>query len=279
MARVAIGIPVFNEEVYIRETLRSVLRQFESFSDIEICVSDNSSTDSSLDEVEKAIDDFSSTSSRVLVLKNSSNQGAHFNFWNVFDNTDSEYFLWIGAHDQISPNYIAEGVKKLDVNSNVAMCCGVHKLLDATGNTVEKEVKYEFSQRNRVERYLRSLAQLTNCYIFHSLFRRKALVGFDKTKQAPSLDHVLISRLLWSGCLVQSEEISYLRRYFPSENRLAKEEKANYVSRLNNVEFYDAYLSDLANLAFDLPKPVKNALVQRASDLLIKRFGLPFIQP
>ena len=63
MARVAIGIPVFNEEVYIRETLRSVLRQFESFSDIEICVSDNSSTDSSLDEVEKAIDDFSSTSS------------------------------------------------------------------------------------------------------------------------------------------------------------------------------------------------------------------------
>ena len=56
MARVAIGIPAFNEERFIGATLKSALRQFNHYSDLEIFVSDNCSEDNTVLEIEKVLE-------------------------------------------------------------------------------------------------------------------------------------------------------------------------------------------------------------------------------
>ena len=275
MPCVAIGIPVFNEEKYIANTIASVLSQFEDNSDLEILISDNGSTDNSVREIEATLSLFPDLSSSVRLTKHSKNLGADFNFWHVYDETDSDYFLWMGAHDQISKGYVSLGSKCLSESPHIAMFCGKHQAITPDGTVMEQAIAYDFSQENPVERYLRSIVSLANCYIFHSMFRRNSLNGFDREKKTPSGDHVLISRWLWSGRLFQSEECSYLRRYFPAEHRGKKAQSGNYVHSRNNVQFFDAYLSDLEKLASGLPQHVKQVLIQHASELLIKRFGIP----
>lgn len=276
MPRVAIGVPVFNEQNYIAKTIASVIAQFEDCSDLEILISDNGSTDHSIREIEAVLDLFPKPSSAVRLSKHETNLGAHFNFWHVYDETDSDYFLWVGGHDQISRSYVSLGLRHLDQFPEVAMFCGKHQAIMPDDRVVEDPVEYKFSQEHPIERYLRSMATLVNCYIFHSMFRRSSLNGFDRENKAPSMDHVLISRWLWSGRLIQSSECSYLRRYFDEENSSEKIARGSYAHQSNNVQFYDAYLGDLEKLSLDMPEYLRSWARHKATDLLIQRFGIPF---
>lgn len=277
MARIAIGIPVFNEEKYVASTLATIIQQLDDFLDIEIWVSDNGSSDRSFNEIESVVNSFSQANNAIKLVRHPVNLGADFNFWYVFDNSDSELFLWVGAHDQLSKGYVAHGVRHMLANPDTSMFCGTHKALSASGQQSDHDVNYDFSQKNPAERYLRSIATLGNCYIFHSIFRRTALDSFER-QSAPSSDHILISRFLWFGRLELSANCFYKRRYFSGEDRSKKTAAGNYVHSANNVEFYEAYLSDLEILASSrLPQRAKNALIAQASAMLVNRFGTPFV--
>ena len=86
MARTSIGIPVYNEDRFIGQTLISAIGQLEDYSDLEIVVSDNCSDDNTLMEIERAIDKFPSYKNSIKLLKQSVNQGPLTNFWQHFAN-------------------------------------------------------------------------------------------------------------------------------------------------------------------------------------------------
>jgi glycosyltransferase involved in cell wall biosynthesis len=52
MPKVVIGIPCFNEDQYITDTLLSAIQQLDEYTDLEIWISDNKSTDNSVSKVE-----------------------------------------------------------------------------------------------------------------------------------------------------------------------------------------------------------------------------------
>jgi len=275
MAKVAIGIPCFNEEPYIAGTLLSAIQQLEDCSDLEILVSDNKSSDRTVSKVEDILDTVTIAKDRVTLIKQDENIGANQNFWQVYDNTDSELFMWLGGHDQISGGYAQRGLAHMSEFSNTALFTGKHRALNADGAVTDHPIKYDFLQENPIERYLQSIVQLSNCYIFHSIFRRKDLLNFQ-LGSTPGTDHIIISRLLWSGVLHQSDDCFYSRRYFPEADRAAKLAKGAYPHERNNMEFYDAYLQDLTQLVQPLPNLVGEAIITQAANLLIQRFGLPF---
>ena len=278
MARVAVGIPVFNEERFVASTLLSVLAQLEHFSDVEIVISDNGSTDKTRDEIFSILNAIPHSDRFVRFEQRDVNQEASKNFWHVFDCVDSDYFLWVGGHDQISPNYVAEGIRFLTSNPRFSMVCGSHKAIVSQGAVFDKPVNYDFSQENPIERYLSSIADLNNCYIFHSIFDRSYLDTYDREFQVPSADHILISRLLWFGCLAQLDSCFYARRYFPSEDRARKTIEGSYVTNKNNIEFYEHYLHDLCTLTQSVPCAIKDIVIREASALLVQRFGLPYLK-
>lgn len=276
MPKVVIGIPCFNEDQYIAGTLLSAIQQLDEYTDLEIWISDNKSTDNSVSKVEAVLEAVKSAVNHVTLVEQEG-MSASDNFWYLFDATDSELFMWLGGHDQISKGYIQRGVTHITQSSDTGLFCGAHKGLTVDGNLFDQEVVYDFSQDNPVERYLQSIANLNNCYVFHSLFRRKNLMNFDRTLDAPGLDHIMISHLLWAGKLYQSAECFFARRYFSKEDRGAKVAMGRYPHGENNVEFYGAYLQGLRQLVKPLPDLVGEAVLSQASGLLVKRFGLPFL--
>jgi protein O-GlcNAc transferase len=278
MPKVVVGIPCFNEAEYIAGTLLSATQQLDDYTDLEIWISDNKSTDNSVSKVEVVLEAVKAAANHVTLVEQGGGISAFDNFWYLFDATDSEYFMWLGGHDQISKGYIQQAVTHMTQSTDTGLFCGAHKGLTDDGNLFDQEVEYDFSQDNPVERYLQSIAQLTNCYVFHSLFRRKNLMDYDCTLAPPGADHLIISHLLWSGKLHQSAECFYARRYFSKEDRAAKVAEGKYPHGRNNIEFYQAYLQDLKQLVQPLPDLVGKAVMSQASALLIKRFGLPFVK-
>ena len=112
MPKVTIGIPCFNEEKYIAGTLLSAIQQLDEYSDLEIWVGDNKSTDSSVSKIESVLEAIKSAASHVTLIKHEGIKALD-NFWYLFDATDSEYFMCLGGHDQISKGYIQQGVTNM----------------------------------------------------------------------------------------------------------------------------------------------------------------------
>jgi protein O-GlcNAc transferase len=275
MFKVTIGIPVYNEEKYIHDTLSSILIQFKSFSSIEVIISNNASTDSSL----KIINNFIESNPDIdnfKVFDHPKNIGATENFWFVFDKSISDYFIWVGAHDILSEDFINIGYNFLINNPEFSMFSGSHMKIDENNNILNSHIPYSFDSEGSFNRYKSSLINLSNCYIFHSLFNKNFLNNYPRYN-APSEDHIIISRLLWNGKLFQSKDCAYVRRYLPVIDRIVKNNEGRYVNPMNNVEFLEAYLSDLSLLSSDLSPFVQKAIINHTSELLIKRFGVPHV--
>lgn len=276
MPRVTIGIPIFNEQQYIAGTVQSALIQVSDFGDCEVLISDNCSNDGTILEVERVLADFKGAERCVRFVKNNENLGGAVNFWRTFDDSDSEFFLCLGGHDRLLGAYVKLGMDHLMESKETSIFCGAHAGIGPNGEPVGEPKNYDFSQNNPAERYLRSIRDLTNCYIFQSIFRRDYLQGFARP-DVPSMDHIVISRWLWFGKLFQSNHYTYLRRYFGQDELNKKASSDAYVSLENNVSFYEAYLADLQQLAESLPERVRAGLINQAYNTLVSRFGLPYL--
>ncbi|MFD2405203.1 glycosyltransferase family 2 protein [Azorhizophilus paspali] len=240
--KICIGVPVYNEESHIHETVASLKRQ--NIDGIKFIFSDNASTDKTY-EIAKSL---SSDDPRFEITRNSENVGAADNFINLFKDSSSEYFMWLGAHDCLSENYIAETARILDNNKSVSMACGYpFGIMNGRAFGPVEEAIYDFKQPSPADRYLSSVATLSNCTVFHSLFRRKDLDGFEFRKTI-SMDHTIISRLLWKGILQYSENAKYFRRYFQKRESTVEERILGREGSLERNDFFDHHISDLEKL-------------------------------
>src|SRR5215813_5507947 len=83
---VSIGLPVYNEERFLRETIESLLAQ--DFQDFELIISDNASSDGT----EKICREFVVLDRRVRYERSEANRGAFVNFDRVFELASGKYF-------------------------------------------------------------------------------------------------------------------------------------------------------------------------------------------
>ena len=105
-----IGIPVYNGEKFIRNCLNSILNQ--TFTDFEIILSDNASTDSTT----SICKEYAKKDSRILFLKQKSTNNSLWNYNFVLQEAKSEYFMWASADDIWHPEYIEKNLMFLEKN-------------------------------------------------------------------------------------------------------------------------------------------------------------------
>jgi glycosyltransferase involved in cell wall biosynthesis len=91
-----IGIPVFNGENFIGELLESINIPENLTDKIEVIVSDNCSTDKTIEIASKF--------SNVIVLKNESNIGYDANAFKIYNVANGEYVWTIGSDDVVLGN-------------------------------------------------------------------------------------------------------------------------------------------------------------------------------
>ncbi len=104
-------MPVFNGEKTVAAAIESLLQQ--SFSDFQLIVSDNASTDAT----SEICNELAREDSRIFYFRQAINIGAEANFDFVLQAADSEYFMWAAADDVRSRDFLALCVSYLDSNS------------------------------------------------------------------------------------------------------------------------------------------------------------------
>ena len=92
--KVSIGLPVYNGERYLAETIQSLRDQV--FSDFEIIICDNASTDGTAEICRRYL----TLDKRIRYYRHSKNLGAAFNFNRTFKLASGKYFKW-AAHDDL----------------------------------------------------------------------------------------------------------------------------------------------------------------------------------
>lgn len=137
---VSVGMPVYNEEKYLRQALDSLLAQ--SFKNFEVIICDNLSTDST----PQICREYAEKDKRVFYYKNKKFVGACENYNNTFYLcSKKKYFMWASGNDMWHEDYIAECVKVLEERSDVVYCYSLGKRVDKNGNFLMDWFRYETS--------------------------------------------------------------------------------------------------------------------------------------
>ena len=112
--KVSVVIPVYNMEMYLAETLESVLKS--DYPNFEVIVMNDESTDKSLSIAEH----YKEKDTRIHVYSQP-NQGASSARNNAIEIARGCYILPVDADNLISDNYISEAAKILDENPTVKL--------------------------------------------------------------------------------------------------------------------------------------------------------------
>jgi glycosyltransferase involved in cell wall biosynthesis len=111
--RVTVIVPVHNVEAYVGATLDSLARQ--SFSDFEIIVVDDGSTDATVDAVQRHPDP------RIRLFKHLENQGPAAARNTALERARGSYIALLDADDLAVPERLAVQVAALDADPGLAM--------------------------------------------------------------------------------------------------------------------------------------------------------------
>jgi glycosyltransferase involved in cell wall biosynthesis len=114
--RVSLGMPVYNGDHFLANAIESVLSQ--SFSDFELLISDNASTD----RTAEICLDYAARDSRLRYYRNPQNVGLVNNHNLLVERATGEYFMWIAHDDALDKNYLVRCVELLDRNPDAALC-------------------------------------------------------------------------------------------------------------------------------------------------------------
>ncbi|WP_300365681.1 glycosyltransferase family 2 protein, partial [Brachyspira sp.] len=100
MIKVSVVLPIYNVEKYLAKCLDSVINQ--TLKEIEIICVNDCSTDSS----ENIIKEYIKKDNRIKLINHNENQGLGFARNSGFNNSNSDYIVFIDSDDFISYDYV-----------------------------------------------------------------------------------------------------------------------------------------------------------------------------
>ena len=112
LPRVSIGIPVHNGEKFLKKALISII--YQSHKNIEIIISNNCSTDSSLEIIKK----FENIDNRIILHNQKVKLSMMDNFRFVLNKSNSNYFMWAACDDIRSRNFKKKNLEFLESNKD-----------------------------------------------------------------------------------------------------------------------------------------------------------------
>ena len=133
--RLSIGLPVYNGENYLAESIEALLGQ--SYEDFELIISDNASTDGTADICRR----YEQKDPRIRYLRQEHNIGAAPNHNILVEHARGELFKWASHDDLYARDLLERCVDALDQFPHVVLAHSWTALIDDSG-TVTKAVRY-----------------------------------------------------------------------------------------------------------------------------------------
>ena len=223
---VSVGIPVYNGENFVAEAIESLLGQ--TFEDFELIISDNASTDGTREICEH----FAGLDPRVRYHRADVNQGAKWNFPNVFHLARGKYFKWAAHDDLCAPTMIEKCVGVMEADSSVVMCMprtaiinsdsrlvlsNLHKYTSGCETDAEERERLRCLSSPRVhERYLGVLLRSLRCYEVFALVRRDAMAKSGLYRGYNGSEKVFLAEMALMGRFVELDEDLFYSRWHDS---------------------------------------------------------------
>jgi glycosyltransferase involved in cell wall biosynthesis len=203
---VSIGLPVYNGERFLRETLEALLTQ--EFNDYELLIYDNASTDGT----EAIAREFAERYPRISYQRNAENLGAARNFELLVERARGTYFIWASAHDRWDPRLLRECVAALESQPEAVLCYSqsysINEAGQVTGPMPEQPGTVALSLQAR---YRRTIWRL-HSYVIYGLHRLSALRQTLPIHKVMGTDDVMLAELALLGpfaCV--AERLFYFR--------------------------------------------------------------------
>lgn len=192
--RVSIGMPVYNGEKYLAESLDSLLAQ--SFADFELIISDNASTDATPDICLR----YAEQDRRIKYYRNIENRGAAWNFNHVFELAKGEYFMWAAHDDLWNKEFLNKCVSALDDYPKAILCYSGMEVITENRDRVVKNftVNKELASPRAHKRFTGGWHFPPQIPVF-GLIRRDVLGKTRLIGNYSASDQVLVSELALLG--------------------------------------------------------------------------------
>ncbi len=129
---VSVIIPCFNHGKYLAQRINSVLNQ--TFTDFEILLLDDCSTDNSL----AIMNDYAHNQHITLIETNKTNSGSPFIQWQKGLKNAKGKYIWIAESDDFAAvDFLEKQITILEKNIEIGLCFSASNWVDAQNNTIE----------------------------------------------------------------------------------------------------------------------------------------------
>lgn len=128
--RLVMGLPVYNGENYLRQTLDSILNQ--TYRDFKLIISDNASTDNTA----AICQEYAQKDNRIIYYRQAKNLGAAPNYNFVFQSGDAPYYKWVAHDDLLKPDYLCQCIEMLEQDSSLAIVHCPIEQIDANSHSL-----------------------------------------------------------------------------------------------------------------------------------------------
>ena len=193
---VFIGMPVYNSENTIRQTLESIVRQ--DYAEWKLLISDNCSTDLT----SQICLEFEAIDNRIVFYQQSENIGPWKNFVYVLEKSEGPYFKFQAADDLLSQDYLSSNVHELEVDSSILGSTSPD-CWDWEHKEQLTPINFELKGSQRIR--LKTLRK--NCWrsngLFYGIFRtaelKKVVTQDIFTSKIAILDWLILARIAMRG--------------------------------------------------------------------------------
>lgn len=212
--RLSICIPTFNRRKYISETINSILNQVVDIDVnlIEICISDNASTDGTDAFIQKIKNE---SSVNIVYSRNDINVGADRNYLRSVELASGDYCWFMGSDDIATPGSLNKFLQEIDSDHDIYICNRID--CDVEMNPIEKRewlkkdmgpVVVDLSDPDQFSEYADNATSLGACFSYLSSIvfkRRKWLdVTIDPIFIGTAYSHVyMLLSFVNSGCVLK----------------------------------------------------------------------------
>jgi glycosyltransferase involved in cell wall biosynthesis len=205
--RVSIGLPVYNGEPFLEHTLASLLGQ--SFSDLELIISDNASTDATAEICRE----FASRDPRVRYFRQPRNRGAAFNWNFVVHQARGEFFKWASANDYCHEIFISRCLEVLSAHPDVVLCYCRTRIISDAGEFVKHDSHDAAAlDPTAAARFVRLMSKNGTLNETSGLIRTAALRLTRLDRRYPGGDRVMLAELAALGKFWLIDDALFYRR-------------------------------------------------------------------
>jgi glycosyltransferase involved in cell wall biosynthesis len=210
--RVSIGMPVFNGEKYLRDSIESIIDQ--TYQNFELIISDNASTD----RTQEICLEYSRKDNRISYYRNDKNLGGPKNYNRVFELSSAEYFKWAAYDDVLAPEFLRKCVNVLDSDPSIVGCHCKTGRIDEYSNFLgyyNQGLLRRIDSPKPHERFRDLIGLYYTTTPFHGLYRRSLFARSQLHGSYVGADRNLVAELSLMGRIYEIPECLFYWREHP----------------------------------------------------------------